>query len=600
MSLLLGQLIYTSFAKIGFQALTSAEVPCKVCQTFIEQIVHQYWDSYSPPPVDYRAAYIYQVSADQTLFGWLYNDGTDDFNRSHVPYFVCYYLSELLSPAQLKSIFTCLLIGPIKLLDRDAPPDLITSIEIPAESYRSARLGVGIFAPAQEQGYLSVQQGKLFRMLVSEDSTGHKLNLATLVCAELNAEENNALEAAEPEAIALQPARAVSSNSGATSEDAAKLINELITRSEVEKYQQVLLSSHNIQPVPVQAWKSLEIASELRRALIGIAVLVVLMISGIYLLRLLPRSIVQFPSSQPPIAGVVNPSLEQTFLDTAPVWSVVFSPDGQTVVGGGANQTIKIWEIKTGKVLRTLSGHQDVVRSLVLTPDGKTLISGSGDRTIKFWDLQTGQVIQTIQQGTPIWGLALSPDGKTLFSSGEDAVLTVRQVPSGELLQTIPTHEAQIFSIAISPDGKAIGTASLDQTIKLWDAQTGTLLKILSGHSDTVRALAFSPDGTTLASASWDKTVKLWNWQTGQLIRTLVGHEARVAAVGFSSDGKTLISGGIDRRINVWAVQDGTLLRSLSDHSDWVLSLSVAPQSAQSNRFVSSSKDQTIRIWQFR
>ncbi len=599
MSLLLGQLIYTSFAKIGFQALTSAEVPCKVCQTFIEQIVHQYWDSYSPPPVDYRAAYIYQISANQTLFGWLYNDGTDDFKRSHVPYFVCYYLSESLSLAQLKSIFTCLLIGPVEQLDRDAPPDTITSIEIPAESYRSARPGVGVFAPVQEQGYLSVQQGKLFRMLVSEDSTGHNLRVASLVGAELNAQENSALEAEETEAINLQPVGAVSSNSGATSEEAAKLINELITRSEVEKYQQVLLSSHNVRPVSVQVWKSPEIASELRKALTGIAVLIALMISGIYLLRLLPSSIGQLPSNQPPIAGSVNPVLEQTFLDTAPVWSVVFSPDGQTVIGGGANQKIKVWDIKTGKVLKTLSGHQDAVRSLVLTPDGKTLISGSGDCTIKIWDLQTGQVIQTIEQDTPIWGLALSPDGKTLFSGGEDAVLTVRQVPSGELLQTIPTHEAQIFSIAISPDGKVVGTASVDRTIKLWDAQTGALLRTLTGHTDAVRDLAFSPDGTTLASASWDKTVRLWNWQTGQLIRTL-GDEARVVAIAFSSDGKTLISGGIDRRINVWAVQDGSLLRSLVDHSDWILSLSVAPQSAQSNRFVSGSKDQTIRIWQFR
>jgi len=592
MSLLLGQLIYTSFAKLGFQTLVSAEVPASIRQKFIENIVHQHWDSYSPPPADYRAAYIHQISADQTLFGWLYNDGADDFNRSHVPYFVCYYLPELLSSDQLKSIFTYLLIGPIEQLDRDFLPDMIPSVEIPGEHYQSARPGIGIFAPVQEQGFLSVQQGELFRMFVSEDSTGQDLRIVTSVCAEESAQENAALEEAEmiaPGTVSSNPTAI------AETEDAAKLIDELITRSEVEKYQQMLLASEGVEPIPVHLWKSSGITSGFRKALFGIAVFIGLMISGVYLLRLLPSA--KLPSTQHPLTSLVSPMLQRTFLDTAPIWAVVLTPDGQTVIGGGANQTIKLWNVETGNVLTTLSGHQDIVRSLVVTPDGKMLISGSGDRTIKIWDLQTSQAIQTIEQGTPIWGLALSPDGKTLFSGGADGALIMWQFPSGERLQTIPAHQQQICSIAASPDGKAVATASLDQTIKVWDAQTGTLIRTLTGHTDAVRALAFSPDGNTIASASWDKTVKLWNWQTGQVIRTLSGHEARVIDVRFSSDGQTLISGGVDRRINVWSVQNGTLLRSLQDHTDWVLSLFVAPQF---DRFVSGSKDQTVRVWKFR
>lgn len=579
MSLVLGQLIYTSFANLGFQLLTSAEVPSAICQNFLRNIVYLHWDSYNPPPADYRAAYIYQISPDQTLFGWLYNDRANDSNRNHVPYFVCYYLTESLSSAQLQSIFKYLLMGPIGVLNRDSLPNTIASVEIPGESYQSARPGVGIFAPVQAQGYLSLQQGKLFRMFVSEDSTGQSLKFATSVSV-------------KPTALDRTQTRAVSSNPRATTEDTSEQSEELTPRLEAEKYQQILSSNILSDVAP-----SFPVASRLQKVLIGIAALIVAMESATYLLRLQQKAIVRSPSGQSSSAGLVNLMLEKTFLDTAPVWAVILSPDEKRVIGGGANQTIKIWSIETGQVLKTLSGHRDVVRSLVLTPDGKTLISGSGDRTIKIWDLQTSEPIQTIEQGTPIWGLALSPDGKTLFCGGEDGVLTVRQLPSGERLQTNLAHQAQIFSIAISPDGKNVATASLDRTIKLWDAKTGTLIRTLTGHTDAVRALAFSPDGNTIASASWDKTVKLWNGQTGQLIRTLVGHEARVVDVRFSSDGQTLISGGIDRRINVWAVQDGTLLRVLDDHTDWVLSLSVAPQS---NRLVSSSKDQTIRIWNFR
>lgn len=610
MSLLLGQLIYTSFAKLGFKALTSAEVPAEVCQTFVEEIVYQHWDSYNPPSSDYRAAYLYQISPDQTLFGWLYNDGIDDFGRSHVPYFVCYYLTESIQSVELKSIFTWLLKGPIEDVDRQNPPEEITSIELSDQHYQSPRPGVGIFSSVQEQAYLSVQQGKLFTMLVSEDSSGQSLKFATLKNASQNAKAEDASELAQVLSDSQRkPAEARVANSSASRgtrevQNTARVINELISRSEQENYQQILLSrvrSSATQPQSMQRWQQPAVPSLLGKVLIGGAALMVVMISGVTLLRWLPGAIVQ-GSSQNSMPGSESPLLAKTLLDTAPVWSAVLSPDGQTVIVGGDNHIIKIWNLETGQVVRTLSGHRDVVRWLVLTPDGKTLISGSGDQTIKIWNLQTNQLVQTLEQGSPVWGLALSPDGKTLFSGGEDGVLRVWELESGKQLRTHSAHQKQIFSIALSPDGKTIATASGDQTIKLWNAQTGDSIRTLTGHTDAVRSIAFSPDGSTIASASWDKTLKLWNRQSGELLRTFVGHEARVVDVRFSPNGNRLISGSIDHRINVWSVQGGTLLRSFFDHTDWVLSLSVAPQTAnpiQANRFVSSSKDKTIRIWQF-
>lgn len=601
MSLLLGQLIYTNFAELGFQALTSAEVPIEIRQEFIKQIVQQHWDSYSLSSTDYRAAYLHQISPNQTLFGWLYNDGVDDFGGSHVPYFVCYYLAETLQSSELKAIFTCLLKGPSHLVDRQSPPHILKGVEISDKYYQSARPGVGIFASIQEQGYLSVQQGKLFQMFVSEDTTGYHLKFANSISEE-NFAQNNTSTVKEPKNLS-NPIDRTHSETTVSPElysvppkaQNYKIIQEFITRSELEPYQQILLSN-----VRVGAHES---GHPWRSSAIGIAALIALMFVSFHLLRLVPKAIVPMSSSQNAIAELANPALEKTFLDTAPVWSVILSPDGQTVIGSGANQTIKVWNIESGKVVKTLSGHQDVVRWLAFTLDGNTLISGSGDQTIKIWDLQTSRVRKTLKQGSPVWGLALSPDGKTLYSGGEDGVLRMWEFSSGALLRTNAAHQSQIFSIAISPNGKTIATASLDQTIKLWNAQTGELIRTMTGHTAAVRAITFSPDGQTLASASWDKTLKLWNWQTGELIRTFIGHEARVVDIRFSPDGKALISGSVDRRINIWAVQDGTLLRSLLGHTDWVLSLALSPQFANasvSNRFVSSSKDQTIRIWQFR
>lgn len=129
MFLLLGQLIYTSFSQVGFQALTSAAIPPEIRQAFINQIVYQHWDSYSPPGESYRAVYLYRVSSDHTLFGWLYNDGIDDFGRSHVPYFVCYCFAGTLEASHLEAIFAHLSTGPVHMLDRHHPVDLL-SIDI--------------------------------------------------------------------------------------------------------------------------------------------------------------------------------------------------------------------------------------------------------------------------------------------------------------------------------------------------------------------------------------------------------------------------------------------------------------------------------------
>ncbi|MBE9013072.1 WD40 repeat domain-containing protein [Pseudanabaenaceae cyanobacterium LEGE 13415] len=552
MFLLFGQLIYTSFPKVGFQALSSAAIPPEIQQAFIDQIVHQHWDAYNPPEPNYRAVYLYRISEDQTLFGWLYNDGADDLGRNHVPYFVCYYYAGELQAEYLDVIFTCLAKGAAAFVDRQSLPKQIESVVIEDHAtYQPARMGVSIPLELQDQTRRSLNQGKLFKLFVS---------------ATFTTSIDSYLEELSLKVLAM--------TSGGRRFEVSKI--------EPATYEQILLAKA----------KTLEPEEQTAPIKLGLVLSFILLLSaaasGFYVWRNLPRTTMQPVNNPLAITQPVvrNFTLSKT-LNSSPAWSVLL--DGQSLISGSEDCTIKLWNIETGTVTNTLSGHTDLIRSLALTPD-RMLISGSGDRTIRLWNLQTNQLIQTLDHGSPVWAVAVNKD--TLFSAGEDGALKLWSLSNRTLLKTIPAHEGRIFDIAVSPDGKTIVTSGFDRTIKLWNAQTGDLIRTLTGHTNAVRAVAFSPDGQTLISSSWDQTIKQWNLQTGELIHTFEGHTSRVVSIAFTPDGQRLISGSLDSTIKVWSIPDRKLLQTLNAHKDWVLAIAT-----DGDRIISGSKDQTIRIW---
>ncbi|MBE9130061.1 MULTISPECIES: roadblock/LC7 domain-containing protein [unclassified Coleofasciculus] len=169
--MLVSQLIYSSFPRIGFTCLASAGVPTEVRQAFVERVVYQYWDSYNPPKAGYRAAYLHQLTVEDSLFGWLYNDGMDDLGRAHVPYFICYYLPGLLESSQLKAILACLQTGPIAPIDQQKTfPITLDTLVIPGScSYQSVRTGVAIPSEVQEQSHWTLDQRTLLNLFVPVD-----------------------------------------------------------------------------------------------------------------------------------------------------------------------------------------------------------------------------------------------------------------------------------------------------------------------------------------------------------------------------------------------------------------------------------------------
>ena len=126
-----------------------------------------------------------------------------------------------------------------------------------------------------------------------------------------------------------------------------------------------------------------------------------------------------------------NSALLDTLGDhTGYIYSVAFSPDGQTLASGAADTTIRLWRVSDGNLLSTLEGSTGSMNSVAFSPDGQILASGSTDRTIRLWRVSDGSLPHTLEGHTScVWSVAFSPDGKPMASVSNDGTIRLWGVP---------------------------------------------------------------------------------------------------------------------------------------------------------------------------
>lgn len=237
------------------------------------------------------------------------------------------------------------------------------------------------------------------------------------------------------------------------------------------------------------------------------------------------------------------------------VYGIAFSPKGDLLASGGKDKVIRLWDAKTAKVIRTLEAHDDIVRSVAFSPDQQTLASGGVDLTVRLWDVATGKAKQTLKGHTQrVMSVVYSPDGNLLASAGSDKTARIWDARTGDVKRVLEGHTGGLECIDFSPDSKRLVSSSQDATLRIWDVATGKVQHILEGHTSEIDSVSFSPNGKMIASGCKDKTIKLWDADTGKLLRTLTGHSGRIESLAFSRDGKTLATGGGggDTSVRLW------------------------------------------------
>ncbi|RKZ92359.1 MAG: hypothetical protein DRR19_04485 [Candidatus Parabeggiatoa sp. nov. 1] len=255
-------------------------------------------------------------------------------------------------------------------------------------------------------------------------------------------------------------------------------------------------------------------------------------------------------------------------------------------MSGSVDNTLKLWQVATGRELRTFQGHSDYVNAVAFSPDGQLALSGSDDYTLKLWQVATGRELRTFQgHSYDVTAVAFSPDGQLALSGSLDNTLKLWQVATGRELRTFQGHSSYVTAVAFSPNGQLALSGSLDNTLKLWQVSTGRELRTFRGHSKSVEAVAFSPDGQLALSGSDDNTLKLWQVATGRELRTFQGHSDEVEAVAFSPDGQLALSGSGDSTTRLWQVDTGKELAKMVAFKDgeWATTTATGFYNASAN-----------------
>jgi len=280
--------------------------------------------------------------------------------------------------------------------------------------------------------------------------------------------------------------------------------------------------------------------------------------------------------------------------------AVAFSPDGQYALSGGRDDTVKVWEVVTGRLIQTLDNLNSQPISVRLSPDGSRLVTESSDGVVRLWDVESGQALNTFEQNSEaVLGATFSPDGRYVLSgSGQAGTLRLWEADTGQVVRTFEPNQEAVFSLAFSPDGRHVLSGS-GQTgvLQLWDVESGKVVQTFEerGWDATyVFSVAFSPDGRYVLSGSDDMTARLWDVKTGELIRKFDNHTGLVIAVAFSPDGQYVLSGSSDMKVQLWKVESGHLGYVFDGDAEGVNAIAFSPD----GRYVlSGSKDNDVKLW---
>jgi hypothetical protein len=203
--------------------------------------------------------------------------------------------------------------------------------------------------------------------------------------------------------------------------------------------------------------------------------------------------------------------------------ALAFTSDGKRLVVGGADNSIRVFAIPSGREELRIEQHADWVMSLAFSPDGAQFASASRDKTARLFNARTGEVEETYAgHGEPVFGVAFSRDGQGVFSGGRDKEFHAWQIKDAKKLFETRGFGGDVFRLVAQDD--QLFTCGADHQVRQHQIsdRKAELVRTYSGHNDVVYALASHQLTKRLASGSFDGQVFVWNTETGERLTNFI------------------------------------------------------------------------------
>jgi WD40 repeat protein len=236
------------------------------------------------------------------------------------------------------------------------------------------------------------------------------------------------------------------------------------------------------------------------------------------------------------------------------VWCVAPFPDNKRIVSASDDDSVIIWKLGTKEQQHCWS-HKGAT-TVAVSPDGKTVVSGGRDCALRLWNAESGDLLSGPWKlhKDRVWSVTWSPDGSRIASCSADGNLIIwnarPESPLGEtFLWPTSTGHGDVRTVAYCPKGGRVATGGNDCTIKIWD-DAGHLRATLRGHDERVLSVAWTKDGSRVISGSADRTARIWDPKGRRECGTPVPTGAAVGCVAVSDH--AFATASVNNTICLW------------------------------------------------